>query len=96
MEGLFALPEAARVLGNISHWTLRKHVSEGRIRVVRIGRRIFLDAEELQRIRRDGLPSLRIKARNATRGQGRLCPGDHSSRSVADRLVAPQGRDEVR
>jgi hypothetical protein len=27
---------------------------------VRIGRRVFLDADELERIRRDGLPSLAI------------------------------------
>lgn len=58
MPMLHSIPEAARLLGGISHWTLRKHVSAGRVRVVRIGRRVFLDAEELDRIRREGLPSL--------------------------------------
>lgn len=55
---LYSFAEAARVLGGISHWTLRKHVAAGRIRVVHIGRRVFLTAEELERIRRNGLPSL--------------------------------------
>lgn len=55
---LYALDEAARLLGGISHWTLRKNLAAGRLRAVRIGRRVFLDAEELERIRREGLPSL--------------------------------------
>jgi excisionase family DNA binding protein len=58
MPMLYPIAEAARLLGDISHWTLRKHVAAGRLRVVRIGRRVFLDAEEVERIRRDGLPSL--------------------------------------
>jgi len=48
---LYSLDAAACVLGGISVWTLRKHISSGRLRVVRLGRRVFLDAEELERIR---------------------------------------------
>jgi len=59
MPSLYALPEAARLLGGVSVWTLRKHVSAGRLRVTRLGTRVFLDAEEIDRVRRDGLPSLR-------------------------------------
>ena len=59
MPILYPLNEAARLLGGISHWTLRKHLAAGRLRAVRIGRRVFLDAEEVEHIRRDGLPSLR-------------------------------------
>lgn len=59
MPVLYSLPDAAKSLGGISIWTLRKHISNGLIRVVRIGRRVFLDDEELERIRREGLPSLR-------------------------------------
>lgn len=55
---LYSFAEAAKLLGGISHWTLRKHAASGQIRVVHIGRRVFLDAEELERIQRDGLPSL--------------------------------------
>ena len=57
---MFDLPYAAMVLGGISVWTLRKHIAQGRVRVIRIGRRIFIDAVELDRIRREGLPSLRV------------------------------------
>lgn len=58
MSILYALPEAARMLGGISIWTLRKHIAEGRLRVTRIGRRVFLDTDEIERVRREGLPSL--------------------------------------
>jgi hypothetical protein len=52
------MQEAAAALGGISHWTLRKHAGAGWIKVVRLGRRVFVDAEEMERIRREGLPSL--------------------------------------
>ena len=55
---LFSVDEAGRVLGRISPWTLRKHIAIGNVKVTRIGRRLFLDAEEVERIRRQGLPSL--------------------------------------
>ena len=68
MPVLYSLPDAAKSLGGISIWTLRKHISNGRLRAIRIGRRVFLDGEELERIRRDGLPSLRTEA-SAKRGE---------------------------
>jgi excisionase family DNA binding protein len=73
MPSLFSLPDAARSLGGISVWTLRKHISNGQIRVIRIGRRVLMDAEELDRIRRDGLPSLRNEL-STVRGEA-PCPG---------------------
>jgi excisionase family DNA binding protein len=62
MPILYSMQEAAEALGGISHWTLRKHASSGRIKVVRLGRRVFVDTEELERVRREGLPSLRTDA----------------------------------
>jgi hypothetical protein len=55
---LFSVDEAGRVLGGISPWTLRKHIAVGNVRVTRIGRRVFLPIEELDRIQQEGLPSL--------------------------------------
>lgn len=66
MSALYALPDAAKSLGGISVWTLRKHIANGRIRVVRIGRRLFLDGGELERIQREGLPSLRAQGDDIT------------------------------
>jgi hypothetical protein len=57
-QQLFSVEDAARVLGGISPWTLRKHIAIGNVKVTRIGRRVFLDTEEVERIRREGLPSL--------------------------------------
>jgi len=42
----------------ISPWTLHKHAALGNIKVTRIGRRVFLCADELARIAREGLPKL--------------------------------------
>jgi predicted site-specific integrase-resolvase len=56
---LFGLEDAAKALGRISSWTLRKHVKLGTIKVVRIGRRLFINQAEIQRIQAEGLPSLR-------------------------------------
>jgi hypothetical protein len=55
---LYSIEDAARALGKISSWTLRKHVKRGTVCAVRIGRRVFLNARELQRIQAQGLPSL--------------------------------------
>ena len=58
-RSLYSLLEASQVLGGASIWTLRKHIARGTIHVTRIGRRVFLPCEEIERIRREGLPSLR-------------------------------------
>jgi hypothetical protein len=58
---LLAIDDAARLCGSISSRTLRRHIAAGAIRVTRIGRRVFLRSEEIERIRREGLPSLRAK-----------------------------------
>jgi hypothetical protein len=55
---LFSVEEAGRLLGGISPWTLRKHISRGNVRVTRLGRRVFVGEGEMSRIVREGLPSL--------------------------------------
>jgi hypothetical protein len=55
---LFDLEGAAKRLGGISPWTLRKHIARGTVSPTRIGRRVFLSETEIGRIRTDGLPSL--------------------------------------
>jgi hypothetical protein len=45
---LFSIDDAGLVLGGISPWTLRKHIHYGNVKVTRIGRRVFLTAEELE------------------------------------------------
>lgn len=56
---LHSLEEATRELGGVSIWTLRKHISQGTLKPIRLGRRIFLNTEQISRIQREGLPSLR-------------------------------------
>jgi hypothetical protein len=52
---LYQLGEATHT----SHWTLRKHVKLGTIRVIRLGNRIRVTQDEVERILREGLPSLK-------------------------------------
>ena len=65
MPRLFSIAAAAIELGGISAWTLRKHISRGQVAVTRIGRRVLLPAEEVERIRKDGLPSLTAQSRHS-------------------------------
>ena len=57
---LLTIEDAARVLGAISPWTLRKHIERGSVAVVRLGRRVFIHIEEVSRIQREGLPRLSL------------------------------------
>ena len=55
---LYSLNDSGHVLGDTSPWTLRAHIRAGNIRVTRLGNRIFISATELDRVAREGLPSL--------------------------------------
>jgi excisionase family DNA binding protein len=50
MERLvFDVKEAARVL-SISPWTIRRYITDGKLKPVRIGRRVLIEPAELQRL----------------------------------------------
>jgi len=57
-QHLYSFADAARKLGNVSVYTIHKHAAQGSVEVTRIGRRVFLSADELARISKEGLPSL--------------------------------------
>jgi hypothetical protein len=59
---LYNLEESSYQLGDTPVWTLRHHIAAGHINVTRLGRRLFLTAQELERIAREGLPSLGAEA----------------------------------
>jgi excisionase family DNA binding protein len=61
---LLSIEEAARNL-SVSPWTLRAHVKLGRIAIVRCGRRVLISRAEVERIAREGLPSLRPRLLSA-------------------------------
>jgi hypothetical protein len=58
---LYCLMDACPELGGISVWTLRKHIAQGTVSVIKLGRRIFLSGQEIARIKREGLPSLKSR-----------------------------------
>ena len=62
-DSLHDVFEATRQLGNWSPWTLRKHIAVGNVAVVRLGRRVFVRQDEIERIRREGLPPLRASGK---------------------------------
>lgn len=43
------LREAAELTG-LSHWTLRKYIRTGKLRGIRIGRRVLIEPGELERL----------------------------------------------
>jgi excisionase family DNA binding protein len=50
MEQLaMGLRQAAEAVG-LSHWTLRQYIRAGKIRGVKIGRRVLIEPAELQRL----------------------------------------------
>ena len=52
----------------VSPWTLRRHIKNGAIKAVRIGRRVLMTEEAVKRIAREGLPSLgSVKAEDAVK-----------------------------
>lgn len=48
MRALRSVEEAAGLLG-ISKWTVRSYIREGKLRPVRLGRRVLLSEDELER-----------------------------------------------
>ncbi len=48
MKPLKSVPQSAELCG-ISTWTVRSYIRQGKLRPVRIGRRVLLEEEELER-----------------------------------------------
>lgn len=55
---LYSLTEAGEALG-ISPWSLRRHIARGTLKATRVGRRVLLASETLDKIAKHGLPSLK-------------------------------------
>jgi len=55
---LYSYQDASSMLGGISIWTIRAHAQRGNLTVIRLGRRCFLSQKEINRVQREGLPSL--------------------------------------
>jgi excisionase family DNA binding protein len=53
MEPLKSIEEAAEIWG-VSPWTVRAYVRQGKIRPVRIGRRVLIEATEVLRLIEEG------------------------------------------
>jgi hypothetical protein len=54
---LYSFEEAAQAL-SVSPWTLRAHRRNGSLKVIHAGRRVLVNSETIDRISREGLPSL--------------------------------------
>ena len=88
---LYGLPEAAKELGGISVWSLRKHISRGNIRTVRLGRRVAIPSQEIARIQRQGLPSLVPAAAHVDQGKGTSSRAiDSSETTHRDGRISPR------
>ena len=53
LEPLLTIDEAARIIGR-THWTLRRDIKAGKLKCVRIGRRIMIEPSEIRRLIQEG------------------------------------------
>lgn len=51
---LYSVPEAAKLLGGISKWTVHAWLSQGRLRRVKVGSRTMIRESELIKVIEDG------------------------------------------
>jgi hypothetical protein len=56
---LYSLQDVSGFLGGASVWTIRAHIKRGSIAAVRLGTRVYVSADEVSRVLREGLPSLK-------------------------------------
>ena len=63
MKKLLSVLATAELL-SISPWTVRSYIKQGKLRPVRIGRRVLLQQEEIQRFVESGTKSPRNLAEN--------------------------------
>jgi len=54
---LYDINQSGKVL-RMPQWTLRAQIAAGNVKVTRLGTRIMITKSELERIAREGLPSL--------------------------------------
>jgi hypothetical protein len=52
---LYSLPDSSARLGNVSVFSLRRHIDSGDIKAVRVGGRVFIPVTELERIEQFGV-----------------------------------------
>jgi len=69
MEKLIDIPTAARMLGGLSHWTIRAWLAQGKLRATHVGGRTMLSEAELERFLRDEQDRARTKKVPAPRGK---------------------------
>lgn len=55
---LHSIDETARLLGNLSPWSIRRFISQSRIKAVRIGSRVMVSQEEIENVVKNGIPPL--------------------------------------
>jgi excisionase family DNA binding protein len=69
MKALKNIPEGAALL-RISHWTVRKYIRDGKLKPVRLGRRVLIEEAELERFVAEGKKQNGVDA--AQRQEARL------------------------
>ena len=69
MKKLLSVQAAAQLL-SISKWTVRAYVRDGKLRPVRLGRRVLLEEAELERFVTEGREGEKAVAATPTQGAG--------------------------
>jgi hypothetical protein len=66
---LFAIPAACERWGNISPFSVRRHIKNGDIKTINIGARVFIPIAEVERVEQFGVGKSRKDASGECRGR---------------------------
>jgi hypothetical protein len=58
---LYSLPDSSVRLGNVSVYSLRRHIEAGNIRAVHVGGRVLIPVSELERVEQFGVGQPRTR-----------------------------------
>jgi len=61
LERLYSVPEAAKLLGGISKWTIHAWLSQGKLQRTKVGGRTMIRESELGKVIQDGGKSVSRK-----------------------------------
>ena len=54
LDKLYSVPEAAKLLGGVSKWTIHAWLSQGRMQRTKVGGRTMIRESELQKVIEEG------------------------------------------
>jgi Helix-turn-helix domain len=68
IKQLYSIADACKRWGDVSLYTIRRHIGRGEIKTINIGSRVFIPISEVERVEQFGVGKSRKDARGGIRG----------------------------